>query len=389
MSVQQFIKSVASEKTGFVLGEAWRMSEESLNVIVPITRKSKKKRKYITLAEAQDVKVEDTGQVNYLYIQNNEKKPLLISRGELFRGKAQERVAIHGTIVMPGKSTRINVHCVHQSKPTSRGAEMKYGGRVPSDIDLSNQANTWSSVQTHNATYLANTGRGPKIKLKNTLKSRGGAMRVPGVLADHVPDEDDMPRMSHTYFASCNSTPDMSVTCDSLGSEERGSAGPDGLMDSVSNLGDIGDVPAADDLVDALDDMSSFIKEAMRKIPPIENQVGAIFIRENKLNGLDVYDLPGSWDAVKNDVVAKEGSSYLKKEEANVFEFKPEKVKLLIGKELGCKFEENIIFGETQKLPFKIIEIREVREEGKNGKLLRGEAVEFRGEVIQLTMYRN
>jgi len=47
-----------------------------------------------------------------------------------------------------------------------------------------------------------------------------------------------------------------------------------------------------------------------------------------------------------------------------------------------------VIFGETQKLPFKIIEIREVQEEGKNGKLLRGEAVEFKDEVIQLTLYR-
>lgn len=359
MSVQRFVKSVISEENGFVLGEAWRMSEESLNVIVPITRNSKKKRKYITFAEAQNVKIEDTGQVNYLYIQNNEKKPLLISRGELFRGKAQERVAIHGTIIMPGKSTRLHVHCVHQSKPTRAGAEMKYGGKIPFDIDLSSQSNTWSSIQCHNAIYLANTDRNLSIsKLNDSFKVKFYSLI----------DEDDFKTVSVSSNTTCMTT-EIDKELD-------------------NNLG-IEDIPAVDDLINTLDDMSSFIKEAMRKIPFMKNQVGAIFIQENKIKGLDVYDLSGSWDAVKNDVIAKEGSSYLKKEDCTIFEFKPEKVKQLVGKELGCKFEEKIIFGEIQKFPFRIIEIREVREGSGNEKLLRGEAVEFKDEVIQLTLYRN
>jgi len=360
MLVQKFVKSVANEGSGFHLDEAWRISEESLSVIVPVTRNSRKKCKYITFAEAQHVKVEDTGQIDFVFVENMEEKPLLISRGEIFRGKTQERAAIHGQIIMPGKGVRINVRCIHQSKGISRGADMSYGGKVPYDVDFSSQARTWDSVNMHNCLFMENTGR-------------------PLRASDH---------QARTNRSVNNNTVYTSSVTTSTSQDEVGISENLDMDDFASTLDNMS-IPKSDDLVDTLDEMSGFISDAMKKIPPIENQVGAIFLYENKIKGLDIYDLPDSWKSVKEDVIKKEGSDFLKKEDVNIFEFKPEMVKKLIGKELACKFEEKVIFGETQKLPFKILEIREVADYKKSAKLLRGEAVEYDGQVIHLTMYRN
>jgi hypothetical protein len=44
-----------------------------------------------------------------------------------------------------------------------------------------------------------------------------------------------------------------------------------------------------------LDEMSGKIKEAMKNIPYIENQVGGVFIEGNgKIIGLDIYNVPKS-----------------------------------------------------------------------------------------------
>lgn len=352
MSVQEFIVAITEEKNGFILDEPWRINEESLSVIVPIKRDADEERDYITFAEAQDIKVEDTGQIDYVYVQNNEEKPLLISRGEIFRGKTQERAAIHGHIVMPGKGMRVNVRCIHHSKGINRGSEMKYGGRTPYDVDLSSQATAWNSIHVHNQSYCSNLNREcSDARFKSQFSSSIGDMGSSPVAMASLSMEDDTVGYS-------------------------------------KSLDDQGPIHASDDLVNTLDDMSDSIKEAMRKLPPIENQVGAIFLYENKVKGMDVYNLQDSWKCVKEDVVAKEGSDYLKKEEANIFEFKSDKVKALVGKEFSCKFEEKIIYGETQGQSYKIIEIREVKDDPKyKGKKLVGEAVEFLDKIIHLTMF--
>ena len=140
--INDFINAVKDEKEGFILDEPWRLNEETLFAIVPILRKSKKKRKYIMLAEAKDVQIEDTGQIAYVYVKNNEEKPLFVSRGTIFRGKTQERAAIHGHLIQPGKGMRVSVRCVHASKGIKGKAEMEYAGITGYGIDLSTQSRT-------------------------------------------------------------------------------------------------------------------------------------------------------------------------------------------------------------------------------------------------------
>ena len=362
MSVQNFIKSVAEEKDNFILDEAWRLNEDSLSVIVPVLRKSKAKRSYITFAEAKDVKVEDTGQIDYVYVTNNEEKPLLISRGEIFRGKTQERASVHGAIIKAGKGMRVAVRCIHRSKGINSGAEMKYGGRVPSDIDLSNQQSAWNSVTAH---YSALRGEfiAEGAPMLGNIRAHNVHM---GTLKHHV---------DNSSYTVSNSTVSPDMVADNNNEE---------LDMDMFNQERNRDIGASDDLVNTLDDMSDMIKEMLKKIPPIKNQVGAIFLVENAVKGLDIYDLPDSWKSVKEDVVAKEGSDYLKKEDTNIFEFKPEKVKQLIGKKLGGTFEEKVIY-DTKDM--KIIEVREVVDDTKKTRLC-GEAVEFNNKIIHLTMYQ-
>lgn len=374
MSVQNFIQAVVEEKEGFSLDEPWRLNEESLSVIVPVKRTIEEKRDYITLAEAKNVRIEDTGQIDYVFVKNDEEVPLLISRGELFRGKTQERAAIHGHVIQAGKGSRVAVRCIHKSKGIQTGAEMKYGGKTPYGVDLSSQQKAWRSVDCISNLYYTNTGI-------NSNKSR----RFHPVEEDSLDLSDgdlSFPTLEDVDTMYCNVS-DMSDAPITLSCSTKGATS--GSTFTASNSGasfNTGSIGAADDLVGTLDSMSEMIKEMLKKIPPVENQVGAVFIYENSIKGLDIYNLPDSWKAIKNDVIEKEGSDYIKKEDNNLFELKPEKVKALLGKKLNVTFEEKIIHEDKD---YKIIEVREVTD-SKKARLI-GEAVEFNNKVIHLTMY--
>lgn len=301
--IKKFIESIREEKEGFSFDQPWRLGEKSLGVIIPILRKSRGKRDYITLVEAGAIKTEDTGQIDYVFVKNDEKEPILVSRGEIFRGKTQERAAIHDHIIEPGKALRVAVRCIHASKGIQAGTKMNYGGRTPYDVSFETQSRAWDGVQTY-------------------ASATGGVLR--------------------TAFG--------------------GSTSRDILRSS-------------DDLVSTLDDMSDAMKVAMKKIPSIKNQVGAAFFYENRMRGMDVYDLPLSWDAVKKDVVEKEGADFLKKDDAEMFKFKPEKGKKLVKKFLSTPFEEKEIYNRE----YRLVELR-------SDKLI-GEVIEYKNKVIHLTFW--
>lgn len=338
--VASFIGVIYQEKDGFKIEKPLKI-EDTQNVIIPITRNSKEQRDYITLAEAQDVQIEDTGQIDYVQIRNNGDKSILVSRGEIFRGKTQERASVHGTIIMPHKSVRVAVKCIHRSKGINTGAKMKYGGRTPYDIDLSDQTSTWASVDRYARTLISDYG--PRhIRRRWQLRDRERGLISSRVYQDH-----------------------------SLASTVSNSAIDEAICD----------IPIADDLVSTLENLSAMIKEALKRIPPIDNQVGAAFIRQNCLLGLDIYNLPASWEAVKEDIVSKEGSNFIDpNDQSDLFTFNPDKAKAFLAKELTKDWQEKVIFGETQGLPFKVIEVR--------SDTLIGEAVELNGKVINLTLFK-
>jgi len=341
--IRQFIESIKEEKEGYSFDRPWRLEEKSLGVILPIIRKTDKKRDYITFAEAQQIKVEDTGQIDHVYVKNDEDKSVFISRGEIFRGKTQERAAIHGYIIPSGKGLRVAVRCIHQSKGISSGAEMEYGGRAPYSIDFSDQSKTWNTVHQYSSSV-----RGESTP--ETLCSTN--IREGAVLDDLVFGSTGGPNILRTM--------EMNM----------GAQGPQGNMGSQG-------IQGSDDLVNTIGELSGSIKEAMKRIPFIENQAGAIFFKENELMGMDVYDVPESWDSVKKDIVEKEGSDFMEREdETEMFEFKPEKAVALAKKKLSVDFEEKEIYNKE----YKVVEIR--------SKKVLGEATIFNNCVIHLTLWK-
>jgi len=133
-------------------------------------------------------------------------------------------------------------------------------------------------------------------------------------------------------------------------------------------------MPASDDLVSTIDNMSDNIRDAMKKVPSVKNQVGVAFIKENKIHGLDVYDIPVSWDKIKEDVIEKEGSAFID-DSKDIFTFNPEKAALLVKDILSKSFDEKSIYDKE----YRVIEIR--YED------LIGEAVIFNQQVIHLSLW--
>jgi len=78
IAMQKFIETIRDEKDGFRLFPPWRIDEDSLSVIVPIIRKTDNKRDYITFAEAENIKAEDTGQIDYIYVKNDGDIPVFL-----------------------------------------------------------------------------------------------------------------------------------------------------------------------------------------------------------------------------------------------------------------------------------------------------------------------
>lgn len=332
-NLTQFIHDLREEKGDYRFDSPWRLEENSMNVLVPILRKNKIKRKYITFSEAREIEVNDTGQIDYVQIKNNESKPLLVCRGDVLRGKTQERAVIHDYIIQPTKSMRVSVRCIHQTKGINTNATMSYGGKVSSDIDLSSQGNTWRTVQDQVTNYYSGT-------------TTGNPPHVPNVTLDSN---------NITY------TLGSSYTFGDLhhGAYERG-------FSTKKN----------DNYVGMLDDVVDNIREAMKKLPPIKNQVGVVFFGDNDLKGLEIYDSPDSWTALKEDVISKEGSSFLNKDDENLFEFRPKAAKKLIKKKLNVEFEEKDIYNKE----YKLVQI-------KSEKYV-GEGLIYKNDIIHLSMWK-
>jgi hypothetical protein len=329
--LRQFIENVREEKAGFSLSKPWRLEEKSTGVIIPILRKSSKKRDYITFPEAFKVKAEDTGHIDYIYVKNDEDKPVLISRGEIFRGKSQERAVVHDVLVMPGVGMRVAVKCIHASKGINQGSKMEYGGKIPYSISLENQNTTWGNVNTYSTSFTHIGGQ---------ITPTSGE-----TISDSSNISNNTFQLNSVFFAG------------------------------DSNVGGTPNA-ASDDLHKTLNNLSQSIREIMKKIPPIKNQVGAAFFQKNTFQGMDVFDLKESWTAIKDDVVAKEGASFIDRDEDDKFEFKPEKGMKKLKKELTHNYEEKTIFKDKNS---RLVQV--------SSESLIGEGLIFNDKVIHLTLW--
>lgn len=389
MSVRDFIGDVVGELNGFVISDPWRLGDDSLGVIVPIVRNTKGRRKYITLAEAKSVRMTDTGRIDAVNVENNGDTPIYVSRGEIFKGATQERAAIHGCMINPGQNVNVAVRCIHQTKGIKPGEQMTYGGKVPYMVDLFSQQKAWDSVRQYSHLTNGTSDQVVYTAISGALNQFGNPHGTRSIFTNAV--SNTFHDGHHTFGRSepiIGSQPMAMYTSSVNLSASMDSCDPSQMEKLFTNQREAvhveHNIPQSDDLVSTLDGMAAKIEEALRKIPPVKNQVGAIFLEDNQILGLDIYDLPLSWDAIKKDVIKKEGSAFVKKESDNLFEFKPEKVKAFLAKRLNTVFEEKVIYSGNG---FQVIEVREQSSDPK-AKRLMGEAVVQGETVVHLTMYR-
>ena len=291
-TVKEFVNAIKDEKEGFSFGEPWRFDENSLTAVLPILRDSKAARKYLVLAEAKRVTLEDTGDINAVLVTNNEKKPVFIRVGNIFAGKTQERAATVSRVVMPGKTEKIDVVCIHASEPINSGADFKSGGLTPRSIDLTAQDRTWESA--------------------------------------------------HQYSAMAMNVMDASLNADS---GVRGFS----VGSSPSRSPSVG----IDDITANLKNFSKAIEGVLKKVPYTKSQVGVVLLDTKGCAGLEAFDLSASWKAIKDDVVRREGEKISEQDKDNVFEYKPEKAKAQTRKALGS-FKEQPLYEDKDTQTIKI-----------------------------------
>ena len=121
-----FLRDIANEISGFGLGEPQRPGSESIVAIVPITRRVRRQRDYITLSEAGErVSIEDTGSIGEVFI----------SAAWMLAGETQARIIAQGVVILAGEVRNISVACIQESRAISGGAVLRPGIVGPRKVE--------------------------------------------------------------------------------------------------------------------------------------------------------------------------------------------------------------------------------------------------------------
>jgi len=316
-----FCQCIAAEKDGFSFGKSWRYNKDSIVAILPILRKTRKRRNYLLLSEAKNVKITDTGKINKVEVENNEKKPVYIRMSEIFSGDTQERIAVRSYLIMPGEKVGIDVRCVHASKGIYTGSTMTSSGIATSNFD---------SYLSHTNFKMRNV---EQRTIWNAVSST--SQNFTGRLYDLSTTAGEIPIIEETNFAG------------------------------------------SDDLEGNLKTFSEKIKSILNQIPRFENQVGMALLDLEGVPGLEVFDLPESWEIMREKVIEKEGEKISKLKEHLPFEFKEERGKEFVKILLQSDFQEKVI---SKSKDWRLIAL-----ENEN---YTGERVELSDRVIHLVLTR-
>ena len=253
--LRELVLDILEQRNGFRLGDPWRFSRRSSGVIVPILRDVNFDRDYVTLPEVKDkIEITDTGYIGKVKIKGSD-KPVFIRAGSILEGKGTQSRAVEHNVIVETEE-EVDVKCVHQSHPISRSSRFEYSGLAPKPVvkalvSTGDQYSVWSSVRSY-----------------------------------------------ASYYAS--------RFCDSSAQSYRARA-------NVFVRSDLEEIPSplrviqrTDNLVDvkkAIRKLDSTMREILEKVPTFENQVGAIIVSTNGIEGIEIFDHPDSWKAHYKDVI--------------------------------------------------------------------------------------
>lgn len=271
--VKQFLEEIANGRNGYSLGDPWKFSKHALGVIVPILRYKSPKRLYTTLPEVKDkVKFSDTGSIQEVVAKGIDTN-LFIRAGTVLEGVGtQSRGVVHSIVIEPKIEVPIEVRCVHASHGIRSGSNFHYGGRAPRVVAESlykgNQNDVWGRVHGYHS-FCASMGRQQSI----------GASNEPSITVTQFalsPEHDDLPQIKK-----------------------------------------------------AMEKLDTKLQDILKQVPVLENQVGAIIVGVDGVEGVETFDHPDSWKAQYKEVI-ENYSDTIAEESKKLFTFDDSQVQIVI-----------------------------------------------------------
>ena len=304
-----FIEAIKKQSEGFRFGNLWRLNDEVLGGIVPILRDDcSVERGYKLMEEVKEkevYKITDTGNIDKIKIKMIGDTPIFVRSGTAFEGQGtQSRATEVSVIIMPDKTKEkeiiIPARCIHASHHISGGSGFKRHGYVPREVEQSLMANegqsaVWSSVGS-------------------------SSVRLCSLSADR--------------------------------SQSR--AGSTGMqfMSSGARI--------SDNMINNLKEIKkgkTKIKDIMKKVPCLENQVGAVIFDEKGVYSIESFEHPDSWKAFHENIIEKYEDILSKKAEQSIFELKanvvPKKVSEFLDGLLNC--EEKVVYEQDNAKTVSLI----------------------------------
>ena len=343
-----FLWNIAEQKEGFKFGTPWRQSKQSLGLIVPILREKDVERKYKMIEETKNITIEDTGNIDKVRIINKDDNDVFIRSGVILTSDAsQERVTVSGVIIKSNSEREVEVKCVHASKGIRSGTKMKATNYAPpvvlsalyarDDRGEVDQGRVWDSVQ--------------KYSMK-TMKSRNASFTS---------------RMG-------SGEPVIGMSAQRMGRRIGAIKSIDSIEHPIS--------ASSDDLISTIDEVETgkkSIEGAIKEMPVMENQVGAIIFDSVGIVGFEVFDSQKSWKALHKKVLAKYSDVLQKKQEEPLFQLNkdiiPEKIR---------DFTEKIMESNEKE----IYSSKESTTKIIDGVKTVGEYTEINGEIIHVIAFK-
>jgi len=389
ISSSTILQLISEESMGFRFGKPERPNESSLACILPILRETSQERQYITLPETENVLVFDSGTINKVNLKNTSRKNVFVRSGTIFAGKGtQSRALTRSAVLFPGTEVALDVRCVHQTHGIRSGAEFKYGGITPLEVDSSmyaagyrpqDQQTMWSAVRRSTAAMREMADfpvTAPQTPREAALQAASLRNRTPSAPAQGVVPsrdaglgtavgEEEESRLGdfaedRSMVARAQTMFNVSLRNQYVGGFERG----------------------ADDLKNNFDQFARSFDEILSKARLHENQVGLGLITDKGCKTIEVFDLPASWEAIHKDSVKRMGTELLRgSDNTSVFEYKPENAINAVRKVLALDYKTNLIYEHKPSNGEPHVAILGLTAAGYVG-----EVVELDGRVIHLTI---
>lgn len=301
MDLKTLMGALSTQTLGFSFGTPWRPGDDAITCVVPILRELKdaEERGYVTFEEAGDkLEIIDSGRINQATVANTGELPIFMRMGTLLKGDTQERSLTISRIIMPGVKTDIDIVCIHASKEIVGGARFRADGYTPGKDTLF--ARTAYVSKSGGGVNQGASWRHDKMYYENTVRSFAGGGT--GTLVS------DMARAA----ASLN-------------------------FAQVS----------ADNMTETHQKVLDAFKDIAKDMPLFPNQIGFGLIDMNGFHSLDCFDLPDSWQAVKEAITGKEALKITEKDNSGVFKYDPDKAADVMKDATGQGYESETVFEDS------------------------------------------